>query len=314
MSPSVSLTMSEEDQAVGTTVLPKLDMPSYESTMTSKDVKSLALRHGIPLDLHLVALTKGWTMDKLPDDMIVSKQGHWYSFEKRVGKGAGGQIFRETFSGLKGWKKIFFFLERRAIPDAMAWRHHDSDINDPVFEDGFSASDVKMLTERVVDLRPVPCGLLFQEGLATTSLQRILTFAFPFAVVTMSEYLRFPLLLGASILKGPALTSQDQFEQHTTPPLPSDQNIPAKTDHQKRVKVEDPKIVATRERKIRAAAKKREKKRQGGDGGVGSRPITKRRKTIARKDGSAASEAISSSEPIRTINPTNPFGVVAETA
>nr|GEX54852.1 hypothetical protein [Tanacetum cinerariifolium] len=63
--------------------------------------------------------------------------------------------------------------------------------------------------------------------------------------VTMSEYLRFPFFY--------------------------DQTIPAKTDHQKRVKVEDPKIVATRERKARAAAKKREKKKRGADEGEGSR-------------------------------------------
>ncbi|GKC46665.1 hypothetical protein Tco_1064387 [Tanacetum coccineum] len=98
----------------------------------------------------------------------VSKQGHWFSFKKRVGKGAGGQVFRETFSGLKGWKKRFFFLDRRAIPDAMAWRHHDLYVNDPASEDGFSMSDVQTLTERVIDLRPVPSRLLFQGGLATT--------------------------------------------------------------------------------------------------------------------------------------------------
>ncbi|GKC95512.1 hypothetical protein Tco_1160954 [Tanacetum coccineum] len=312
--------MSEEDQVVGTTVLPKFDMPSYESTMTAKDVKSLALWHGIPLDLHPVALTKGWTMDKLPDDMIVfykvSKQGHWFSFEKRVGKGAGGQIFRETFSGLKGWKKRFFFLERRAISDAMAWRHHDSDINDPVPEDCFSASYVQVLIEWVVDLRPVPSGLLFQGGLATT-------WNFPGFrpifkdtegnVVTMSKYLRFPFLSGASISKGHALTSQDQILQHTTRILLSDQTIPEKTDHQKGVEVKDPKIVATRERKVRAAAKKREKRRQGGDGGEGSRPETKRKKIVARKDGPATSEATSSPKPLQTVNPIDPSGAVAET-
>ncbi|GKB61790.1 hypothetical protein Tco_0917976 [Tanacetum coccineum] len=286
--------MSEEDHAVGTTVLPKFDMPSYESIMTAKDVKSLALRHGIPLDLHPVALTKGWTMDKLPDDMIVSKQGHWFSFEKRLGKGVGGQIFRETFSGLKGWKKRFFFLERRVIPDAMAWRHHDSDVNNPVPEDGFNASDVHVLIERVADLRPI-----FKDTEGN--------------VVTMSEYLHFPFLSGASISKGPSLTYQDQILQLTTRPLPSDQTIPEKTNHQKGVEVEDPKIVAIRERKAQAVAKKREKRRQGGDGGDGSRPATKRRKTIARKDGTAASEATSSPEPLRTINPTDPSSAVAET-
>ncbi|GKC03695.1 hypothetical protein Tco_0995305 [Tanacetum coccineum] len=309
--------MSEEDQVVGTTVLPKFDMSSYESTMTAKDVKSLALRHGIPLDLHPVALTKGWTMDKLLDDMI------------------------GLYEKLKGWKKRFFFLERRAIPDAMAWRHHDSDINNPVPADGFSASYVQVLIEWVVDLRPVPSRLLFQGGLATTwnfpgfrpifkdtegngnilplslyvrPFQRILTFTFPFTVVTMSEYLRFPFLSGASISKGPAFTSQDQIPQHTIRILPSDQTISEKTDHQKGIEVEDPKIVATRERKARVAAKKREKGRQGGDGGEGSRPTTKKRKTIARKDGTAASEVTSSPEPLRTINPTDPSGAVAETA
>ncbi|GJY73584.1 hypothetical protein Tco_0478015 [Tanacetum coccineum] len=62
--------MSEEDQTADVAALPKFDMPSCESSMTAKDVKSLAVRHDIPLDLHPVALTKEWTMDKLPDDMI----------------------------------------------------------------------------------------------------------------------------------------------------------------------------------------------------------------------------------------------------
>ncbi|GKB69479.1 hypothetical protein Tco_0930891 [Tanacetum coccineum] len=301
--------MSEEYHHVDVGALPKFDMPLYGSEMTAKDVKSLSLRHGIPPDLHPVALTKEWTMDKLSDDMIgflgivpsvnlfrvfykISKQGHWFSFEKRVGKGASGQIFRETFSGLKGWKKQFFFLDRRAIPDAMAWRHHDSDVNDPVLEDGFNASDVQLLTKQIVDLRPVPSGLLFQGGLATT-------WDFPGFrptfkdiegnVVTMSKYLRFPFLSGASISKGPPLTSQNPIKQHTTCPLPLNGSVPEKTDHQKRVEVEDPKIIAIRERKARAAAKKREKQREGGDDGGG---------------------------PIRTFNPNqpNPSDTAATTA
>ncbi|GJV11190.1 hypothetical protein Tco_1352731 [Tanacetum coccineum] len=235
MSPSVSLIMFEEDQAVGVTALPKFDMPSYESEMTSKDVKSLALRHGIPLDLHPVALRK-----------------------------------------------------RRAISDAMAWRHHDSDVNDPVPEDGFQASDVQLLTEWVVDLRPVASGLLFYEELAITwgfSGFRPVFKDTEGNVVTMSEYLCFLFLSAYS----------------------------KKDSHQKEVKVEDPKIVAIRERKVRAAAKKREIKWKGGDGGEGSRPATKRKKTVARKDGSAAFEDTSSLEPIQSINPTSPTSVISET-
>nr|GEZ74462.1 hypothetical protein [Tanacetum cinerariifolium] len=123
--------VSEKDQTVDIITLPKFDMPSHESNMSAKDVKSLALHHGVPLDLHLVALTKGWTTDKLPDDMI----------------------------GL---------YEHIAIPDVMAWRHHNSHINDHVSEDGFSAQDMETLAERVIDIRPIPSGLLFQGRLATT--------------------------------------------------------------------------------------------------------------------------------------------------
>ncbi|GJY08473.1 hypothetical protein Tco_0375527 [Tanacetum coccineum] len=327
--------MSEEDQAFGITALPKFDMPSHESEMTSKDVKSLALRHGIPLDLHPVALTKGWTMDKLSDDMIGLHEQYFEFSRIRVPFSTFLLVvikhFRVHISQLvplglnrltmfelycrslgivpSDGKKRFFFLERRAIPDAMAWRHHDSDVNDPVPEDGFNASDVQLLTKRVVDLRPVPSGLLFQGGLATT-------WDFPGfrpvfkdtegGVVTMSEYLRFLFLSGASISKGPTLTSRDRIEQHTTRPLSQDQTILEKTDHQKMVEVEDPNIVAIRERKARAAAKKKEKKRQGEGGREGSRPKTKRRKTVARKDGDDAFEATSSPEPIRTVNPTEP--------
>ncbi|GKB75703.1 hypothetical protein Tco_0942598 [Tanacetum coccineum] len=89
--------MSEEDQHVDVAALPKFDMTSYESCMSAKDVKSLAIRHGIPLDLHPVALTKG-----------------------------------------------------RVILDVMAWRHHDSDVNDHVPKDGFSVLDVKTLTEQIL--------------------------------------------------------------------------------------------------------------------------------------------------------------------
>nr|GFA17962.1 hypothetical protein [Tanacetum cinerariifolium]GFA17978.1 hypothetical protein [Tanacetum cinerariifolium] len=166
----------------------------------------------------------------------------------------------------------------------MAWRHHDSDIYDPVPEDGFSMQDVEALTERVIDLRPVPSGLLFQGGLATTWHYPGFRPIFQDTegnVVTMSEYLRFPFLSGASISKGPALTSHDRVLQHTTCPLLEGQNIPEKTDHQRRVEVEDPKIVATRDRKARVAAKKKERKNQGGNDGEGSQPKTKRRKTTA---------------------------------
>ncbi|GJS68514.1 hypothetical protein Tco_0683079 [Tanacetum coccineum] len=175
--------MSEEDQIADVATLPKFDMPSYESEMTAKDVKALALRHGIPLDLHPVALTKGWTMDKLSDDMI----------------GLYEQYFE--FSGIR-------------VP--------------------FSA--------------------------------------FLFALIK-------------------------HFRVHISQLVPW---RPERCCHSKK--------------EIKVAAKKRERKKQGGDGGEGSCPVTKRQKTAARRDGSAASEATSSPEPIRTLNLNNPSATIAETA
>nr|GEV94385.1 hypothetical protein [Tanacetum cinerariifolium] len=199
--------MSEKDQTVDIMALPKFDMPSHESSMSAKDIKSLALR-------------------------------------------------QETFSWLKGWKKSFFFLDRRAIPDVMAWRHHDSYINDPVLKDGFCVQDVETLAERVIDLRPIPSGLLFERGLAT--MWDSLAFALFSRILREMSYHR----------EGQRPYQQDLKEQHTIHPLLADQAIPNKTGHQKEVEVADPKIVATRERKARADAMKIEKKKRDPNGGA----------------------------------------------
>ncbi|GJX46751.1 hypothetical protein Tco_0271941 [Tanacetum coccineum] len=217
--------MFEEDQTAYVTTLPKFGLPSYESHMTVKDVKSLAVRHDIPLDLYPVALTKGWTMDKLSDEMI----------------------------GL--------------------------------YEQYFEFSRIKLVNNDI--------GSLLRKELVKVPVvnysERL------FLVITMSEYLRFSFLSGASIEKGTTLLIKI------------------------RVEVDDSKIVAIREKKARAAAKKRENKKIGAGKGEGSHPKVKRKKSsAAQKDGSAISEHISSLEPIRTVDPTglaagNRFGANAET-
>ncbi|GJV58508.1 hypothetical protein Tco_1459513 [Tanacetum coccineum] len=327
--------MSEEDQTVEVVPPVKSDMHSYSSTMTAKDVKALALKHNIPLDLHPVALTAEWTMDKLTDDFIglyeqyfkfsgdrvslhivpsvnlfrvfykIGKQGDWFTFERRVGPGSGGKILNETFSGLKGWKKRFFFLDQRAIPQVMAWRHHDSDIHDPLPTDGFSASDVATLISQSIDIRPVPSGLLFHAGLATT--WEFSGFLLVFKdtegnVVTMSEYLQFPFLDGATVGKGDALSARNLITQRTTGPLPVNQSPPEKTARLKEVETSDPKIVAIKERKARAAAKKRAKRKRAADGEGGSKGKTKRRKVSAvRADEEDSTEEVSFASHLRAM-------------
>ncbi|GKD90659.1 hypothetical protein Tco_1366166 [Tanacetum coccineum] len=184
---------------------------------------------------------------------------------------------------MKKWKGRFFFIDRRAIPDAMCWRHHDSDISDPAPKDGFDEADVVTLTHQPIDIRGIPSGLLFCAGLAVT-------WEFPKFyplfkdpegnVITMSEYLRLPFLSGMTIEAGRALTDQDIIPQHTTSPLNSDETIPGKTDSQQRVETSDPKIVATRIRKAQAAAKRKTKNR-GSEGTSGPERGSKRRKEKA---------------------------------
>ncbi|GJV21593.1 hypothetical protein Tco_1370613 [Tanacetum coccineum] len=135
----------------------------------------------------------------------------------------------------------------------MAWRHHDSDIHDPLPTDGFSASDVATLTSQSIYIRPVPSGLLFYAGLATT--WEFFGFLPVFKdtegnVVTMSEYLRFPFLDGATIDQGDALSARNPITQHTTGLLPVNQFPPEKTSKLKEVETSDPKI--TKRRKVSA--------------------------------------------------------------
>ncbi|GJY77718.1 hypothetical protein Tco_0483519 [Tanacetum coccineum] len=227
----------------------------------------------------------------------LSKQGDWFSFEKRAGKDSRGKILNETFSCMKKWKGRFFFIDRRAIPDAMCWRHHDSDISDPAPKDGFDEADVIALTHQSIDIRGIPSGLLFSAGLA-------ITWEFPKFrplfkdpegnVVTMSEYLRLPFLSGMTIEAGEALTEQNVIPQHTTTPLSADEQVPDKTDSQQRVEASDPKIVATRIRKANAAAKRKAEKNRELEGAGGSEGSSKRRKE-------KSSDHIPCPTPLRTV-------------
>ncbi|GJV09568.1 hypothetical protein Tco_1347224 [Tanacetum coccineum] len=297
--------MSEEDQNVEVVLPVKSDMHSYSSTMTAKNVKALAFKHNIPLDLHPVALTAEWTMDKLTDDFIgLYEQYFEFSgvrvpfstlllavldhFRVHISQLVPIGLTRLTLFELYCWslhivlsvslfRKIiksggkqgdWFTLrgDRKAIPQAMAWRHHDSDIHDPLPTDGFRASDVVTLIDQSIDIRPVPSGLLFHAGLATT--WEFSGFLPIFKdtegnVVTMSEYLRFPFLDGATIEQGDALSARDAITSHTTGPLPVNQSLPEKTARLKEVEIPDPKIVAIRERKARDHADGAESSRPG---------------------------------------------------
>ncbi|GKB61964.1 hypothetical protein Tco_0918150 [Tanacetum coccineum] len=96
----------------------------------------------------------------------LNKQGHWFSFERRSGKGGHSKIFNEFCTSLKHWKDRFFFIDRRVIPDAMPWRHQDSSVADPP-PTGVRAEYIRRLCEHIIDLLPVHPAMLYAVGLTT---------------------------------------------------------------------------------------------------------------------------------------------------
>ncbi|GJZ43589.1 hypothetical protein Tco_0590844, partial [Tanacetum coccineum] len=256
----------------------KRDMGSYISTMKPSDVKSLMRKYKIPRDLHPVAVSSEWTMDRLTDEHI----GLYEQYFEFVG-------LRVPFSTfLLAVIRHFHVHISQLVP---------LDISDHAPKDGFDEDDVIALTSQPIDIRGIPSGLLFSAGLA-------ITWEFPKSrplfkdpkgnVVTMSEYLRLPFLSGMTIEAGGALTEQDVIPQHTTTPLSVDEPVPGKTDSQQRVETSDPKIVATRIRKAQAAAKRKAEKHRGSEGVGGSKGSSKRRKE-------KPSDHIPCPTPLRTI-------------
>ncbi|GKA52828.1 hypothetical protein Tco_0746143 [Tanacetum coccineum] len=75
---------------------------------------------------------------------------------------------------MKHWKSGFFFIDRRAIPDAMVWRHLDAAIDDLRPATGsFNIADVRHLSTYVVKLRDMPEGVLVLSRLSRVWKSRI---------------------------------------------------------------------------------------------------------------------------------------------
>nr|GFA41415.1 hypothetical protein [Tanacetum cinerariifolium] len=131
---------------------------------------------------------------------------------------------------MKGWKDKFLFVNRRVISDAMAWRHHDSDVYDPLLNDDYNILDVRTLAENIIDLRLVHPAFFFTIGYAT--IWEFLGVRPIFKDTrgecdTMSKYLRFPFISNDDILD--------------------------KTNSQREVEVEDEKVLAAKEKKKTAS-------------------------------------------------------------
>ncbi|GJW93798.1 hypothetical protein Tco_0173470 [Tanacetum coccineum] len=180
--------------------MPKFDMHIYTSELTAKELKEAVTEYCILKDLHPHLPLLDLTMEKLPSkynriyveqleqgglripfstfflvvirhfgvhvsQLVPVGQGHWFSFESKIGDRAK-KCFKEVTSSLKGWKKKFFLIDRRAVPEAMPWRHINTSVRDD-FPDHYNKADTKRLAEIIMPLRPPLRHLLYMCGLTT---------------------------------------------------------------------------------------------------------------------------------------------------
>ncbi|GJR40007.1 hypothetical protein Tco_1215691 [Tanacetum coccineum] len=198
----------------------------------------------------------------------LNKQGHWFSFERRSGKGGHDKIFNEFCTSLKHWKDRFFLIDRRAIPDAMPWRHQNSSVADPP-PTGVRAEDIRRLCENIIDLRPVHPAMLYAIGLTTiwkhVGHHPVFKDGEGTVATSMSQFLKFSMAGGVRVGKGATLVANEVIPQHTTQPLPFGSHILEKSDRQKVVEYENERVLAAK-RKAQAARDKATGNRSAAEG------------------------------------------------
>ncbi|GJR83151.1 hypothetical protein Tco_0153936 [Tanacetum coccineum] len=176
----------------------KYDMKNRICTLSKNDLKYLVKTYRIPLDLHPRLPDPGFTMDRLPGDVIciyseflqffgiripfstlllsvlkyfnvhisqLVSLGDWFSFSKRCN--AEDVCIDGGLSSLKKWKYKFFLIDRRAIPDYLTWRHSCSCISDDLPTDGYDQNDVERLCAHLICLRKMREEVLVRSGLSS---------------------------------------------------------------------------------------------------------------------------------------------------
>ncbi|GKA83831.1 hypothetical protein Tco_0805426 [Tanacetum coccineum] len=204
--------MAPESSKVVT--LPKFDMHIYTSELTSSELKEVVEEYCIPLDDESLTVT-------------LCKQGHWFSFKNKTSRGTR-KCFKEVTSSLKGLKKKFFLINRRAISDAMPWRHGDTDLHDD-FLTHYNASDAARLSEVLVPLRPPPRHLLYVCGLTTACRHSELRYDNKDQhnnVIDMDTFLKLPSWTGTVVSRGDPISDDQRPKPRVTPPLEAGAKIP----------------------------------------------------------------------------------------
>ncbi|GJU96460.1 hypothetical protein Tco_1321216 [Tanacetum coccineum] len=187
------------------------------------------------------------------------KQGHWFSFQNRAGKGCQ-PCLKDVPTSLKKWKDKFFLVDRRAAPIAMAWRHHDSSIANPFPRSSeYNASDVAKLREVVNSLRRPPLSILYIAGLSNVWKHVGRAFSIRDSegkVITMAEFLRLPNFKGCKVTADALLLPGAARVTHLATPAARLQDIPPKTGEMMVVELPYRRVMDDKEKKKRKAEEK----------------------------------------------------------
>nr|GEV24594.1 hypothetical protein [Tanacetum cinerariifolium] len=252
-------------------VLPKFDMHIYTSELTSEELKTAIIEYCIPTDLH----------PRLPHS-----------------GGRAIKCFKEVTTSLKGWKKKFFLIDHRAVPDAMPWRHGDTNLHDD-FSTHYDEGDVAHLCEVLVPLRPPPRHLLYVCGLTTA--YRHLDLRYDIKDPDMNGY-----------IWGDPIPEEQRPKPRVTHLLPVGAKLPELIAAQKNLEKPDAKITAAREKKEQQNLAKAKAKPAGAGGGEGSRK--KRKVQKVNEAVQSGSEETLSATPLHQDDPgigTRPATTVA---
>nr|GEW94940.1 hypothetical protein [Tanacetum cinerariifolium] len=144
----------------------KKDMDLYHSRITPDDLNDLIIKYKIPRDPYPRLPSKEFVMSELPDDAI--------GIYHQIFDFSGVRIpFSSFLLALIKHYRVHFSklgplgLNKRAIPDAMVWRHPEATIDDPRPAAGsFNIADVRRLSTYVMKLRDMPEGVLVLSGLS----------------------------------------------------------------------------------------------------------------------------------------------------
>ncbi|GJW48257.1 hypothetical protein Tco_0079903 [Tanacetum coccineum] len=186
-------------------------------------------------------------------------------------------MFQRGYYKFEGLEKKFFLLDRQAIPNAMPWRHGDTDLYDDLLAN-YNEDDVSRLSEVLVPLRPPPRHLLYMCGLTTACQNPELLYNIKDQdknVINMDTFLKLPSWTGTVVSQGDLIPKDQWPKPRVTPPLPAGIKIPDLTPFQKNLEKPNSKIAAARERKEKQSLAKAEAKR--GAARVDEEPRKKRK-------------------------------------